>query len=465
MTCEAGSRVRGSRGVVVFCRAGLFDLMCSTLPGEASSADCARYCKISTRERHCRHCLCAGCDFCAASAMPLQSWSAPTRAQRLASRAAVDGLRENFLDATRGVVLRVWECSLAGCASDAGGEDRASNAYVERCVRDEMAAEIGAARPASLLRVDLPAAIYAGGRCVDPAAGTIEESFYPVPRTNDPRGLQDEHGWRRAGFSGHHVTQAGIGWVFSALPAAHRGVAFAHDAWAYDPRVGSRPQGSDLAPGRACRDGSSEQSSKQGGDQSNDPLRGGRDRGGRVGDGRSQRERSERYAVARRASQSGDTISWSASSGLHVMQRKAAAHKWGFINTSWNCMHVDWEAAFSEQRAYATMLANTRSSAGGSGNAGGSGGGGSGGGGGGDSGGGVSTGLPEQLPELPELPECGPWGALYNQVHVATCLSLPSPTSSPLLATSFLLPSLPLFLQSGTRLVEPQQRASALLCQ
>ena len=37
----------------------------------------------------------------------------------------------------------------------------------------------------------------------------------------------------------------------------------------------------------------------------------------------------------------------------------AAAYKWGFLNTSYNCYHGadQWEAALADQRAYATLLA------------------------------------------------------------------------------------------------------------
>lgn len=323
-----------------FRRSNKDRMTCSTTTGDADAAECARYCRASQARRHCRHCLCAACDFCAtttthtpATGSLLAHEAGSVRGHETVfarSRAALHGVRRRFL--TEGVVMRVFECSLAGCAGD--GESVASASFMQRCVRDEVES-VGATRPASFLRADLPAALFAGGRCVNPTAGTIEEALYPTPavRVSDPRGLQDEHGWRRRGFAGHNISQAGIGWIFAALPEAHRGAAFAHDAWAYEPRAGVRPAGSDLGPAQECS-------------------------GSVEGDGQ-RKNRARTYAAARLAARVGQPSS-PIGPAPHPLQRRASAHKWGFVNSSWNCLHTGkrWEHAFDEQREYATLLAS-----------------------------------------------------------------------------------------------------------
>ena len=90
--------------------------MCSTLPGDADEAVCARYCRPSSAHRHCAHCLCAGCDFCSDGGTANRIPPLPTRVHHAASRATVDRLRSRFWSSS-GVIMRVWECSLAGCAA------------------------------------------------------------------------------------------------------------------------------------------------------------------------------------------------------------------------------------------------------------------------------------------------------------------------------------------------------------
>ncbi len=145
--------------------------------------------------------------------------------------------------------MRLWECGLMGCVGRGGSEP---NSFFERCVRQEMtsletikkvrlesqdvalpllqlcayvlsllssqkpscvrlATRQGTTRPtrpASLLRWDVPAALFVGGRCTSPAES--ERHLYPRRRTNDSRVwlASDPFDWRTEGFSGHNVTQA-----------------------------------------------------------------------------------------------------------------------------------------------------------------------------------------------------------------------------------------------------------------
>ena len=111
-----------------------------------------------------------------------------------------------------GVVLRLWECSgtLAGLRTAA---------LVERCVRHEL--EGTRQTPASLLRWDVPAALYAGGR-------TLMASDAEAARNPSRRGDV-------CGCSGERVASTMLGWVFLNVPAARRGWASAHDAWTFTP--------------------------------------------------------------------------------------------------------------------------------------------------------------------------------------------------------------------------------------
>ena len=142
--------------------------------------------------------------------------------------------------------MRLWECSLAGCIADVNNSAAASS-FAERCVRQEVSSGnpkqgSKATRPASLLRRDLPAALFNGGRCTSPTVS--ERPLYPpLPASleSDPLGREtlqpDVHGFRREGFSGHRVTQSGVGWILSpTLPRAYRDVAFGHDAWEMNSR-------------------------------------------------------------------------------------------------------------------------------------------------------------------------------------------------------------------------------------
>lgn len=350
--------------------------MCSTLPGDADEAVCARYCRPSSAHRHCAHCLCASCDFCSDGGTANRIPPLPTRVDHAASRATVDRLRSRFWSSS-GVIMRVWECSLAGCA--AHYKEATTRAFIKRCARRELETLRTLKRPASMLRWDVPAALYAGGRCVNPAAS--EDPLYPrVVLEDDARGLQDSHGWRRHGFSGHNVTQAAIGLIFGDLPSEDRGAAFGHDAWAADPKDGVRPAGSDLSPGRACR----------------------------VGSRTAESYAHARLSIHTEGFRAGfDAVHSSHLAGLHSLQRQAAAYKWGFVNTSYNCLHSDWEKALGEQQAYAWLLSRRGQQRPDGLESGGGGGGG-------------AEGIGEGgRADSPELPECGPWGSLYNQVHVS----------------------------------------------
>ena len=171
-----------------------------------------------------------------------------TPSQWQSSVAAAAAMRQRFLSA-RGVVMRLWECSLAGCVGR--GDDPTGNSFIERCVRHEM--ETGGrqkhapGRPASFLRWDVPAAIFAGGRCTSPAG--FEKSAYPPPNVSWPI-VQDANGWQREGFYGHNVTQSGVGWVLTHAPHERREAAFAHDAWSLRSRKSGTLNGSRL---ETCR--------------------------------------------------------------------------------------------------------------------------------------------------------------------------------------------------------------------
>ena len=268
-------------------------------------------------------------------------------------------------------MIRVWECSLAGCLGR--GDDPHGNAFLDRCVGRELAVggvgrqgRVTNARPASMLRWDVPAAIYAGGRCTNPAGHEWDK--WPPAVQSVPGATQDEHGWQREGFSGHNVTQMGVGWVLHPLPVERRDVAFGHDAWTYAPRRSGSWPGADNP---SCK-----------------PLP--RASWGAFNTGHSYAE--ARYAALQ------------AAPPLHRVKappprgearRQAAAWKWGFVNTSTNCYHWEWERALADQRAYALLLAERQ----------------------GQRQGPQPNGEPPRLPTF-EAGECSVWGSLYNQVHV-----------------------------------------------
>ena len=217
--------------------------MCSTLTGDAFALSCAPYCKAH-EDRHCSHCLCAACPFCTSADRSSATTPPPPLQDSTGDAAAVSELRRRFLGSS-GVVMRIWECSLAGCV---GRGDDEPNPFFERCVRAEVnPGTVGrasngpltgsrATRPASVLRWDVPAALFKGGRCTDPAL--VEKARYPAvfPTekeieqrrrwTTHPEEAEldallqktentDRFGWRRQGFSGHNVTHAAVGWVLA----------------------------------------------------------------------------------------------------------------------------------------------------------------------------------------------------------------------------------------------------------
>ena len=218
--------------------------MCSTLPGDSPARSCYSYCHSDRAGRHCLHCTCASCPFCTARASTATNGRATLFNVNL-SRAAVAETRHRFLG-SRGVVLRLWECSLVGCLS--GGNSRAAvDPFLQNCVRHETHYGGVQSPPASLLRWDVPAAIFAGGRCVQPA-GT-EWELYPQPAANaDPLQRMDRDGWQPTGFVGHNATSMGVGWVLGDLPRVKREAAFAHDAWTASSHKSGTWDGAIIAP-------------------------------------------------------------------------------------------------------------------------------------------------------------------------------------------------------------------------
>ena len=82
-------------------------------------------------------------------------------------------------------------------------------------------------RPASMLRWDLPMAIFNGGRCVSPAPYERAQHMPEVAAIT-------ADGFITSGFVGHNVTASGIGWVLGDIPKRKRGGAFGHDAWTFN---------------------------------------------------------------------------------------------------------------------------------------------------------------------------------------------------------------------------------------
>lgn len=300
--------------------------MCSTLPGEANTRSCAAYCLQSKHTYNiCQHCTCAACPRCAQRKLAHVTLGSRVLAdeQYHASTHAVAELRRRFLDA-RGVVLRIWECSLAGCLGS--GDDPNGNAFLEQCVLREMCTQRACAtrskalgRPASYLRWDVPAAIFAGGRCTSPSE--FEAHLYPPPHTNESA-LQDADGWRREGFSGHNVTQAGVGWILDP-PQLLREAAFAHDAWTLASRISGTHDGLRLS---SCHGFHSINAASY----------------------------AKKRLTAFRAGRQGPRAPFHRLGS--AAQRVAAAYKWHFANTSQNCWHWRWDDALAQQRRYALLV-------------------------------------------------------------------------------------------------------------
>ena len=337
--------------------------MCSTLPGDHGSRSCQSYCRRELAGRHCLHCTCSDCSFCAHQRK--KPPPPPTTLERLQyanlSLAAVASVRKQFLG-RRGVVLRLWECSLAGCLGDA--HELGGNAFLQSCIRHELDYAIrgygGGAQspPASLLRWDVPAAIFAGGRCVEPVHS--EWSLYPKPQVHDPLLRMDRDGWQRLGFVGHNVTQMGVGWVLGEL-ATQRGGAFPHDAWTGSSQKSGTWEGANIEPCSRTPNATRGQPTAE-----------------YTGVGYAQ----ARFSAMHGRSQSQGSMS--------PMQQLAAAYKWGVANSSdLNCYHWQWEEALAEQRAYALLFQS----------------------------------MPESQSWKQLRPECSIWDSLYNQVHASYNLS------------------------------------------
>lgn len=271
--------------------------------------------------------------------------------------------RQRFLG-KQGVVMRLWECSLAGCLGRV--KNHANSPFLQECVHHELQFGGGAqSPPASLLRWDVPAAIFAGGRCTEPA-GT-EWALYPKPLLSDPLQRMDFDGWQPSGFAGHNVTQMGVGWVLHDLPRPRREAAFAHDAWTASSHKSGTWAGAAI---QSC------------------PKQINATRWQPTGPG------GRAYAKARYGIMHGTPRA----PGHGYLQHMAAAYKWGVANGSLNCFHWRWEEALTEQRAYALLFqskaAKRRHKA------------------------------MEASAEDTERPECSIYDALYNQVHVSYNFSL-----------------------------------------
>ena len=142
-----------------------------------------------------------------------------------------------FADATfasflrpSGVVVRPLECSFS-----VGG--LRLRRQVEQCGAAERRSA-GRMLAATVLRWDVPVALFGGGRTRLPTEA----------ERRDPR-LQGE----LCGCGGHRISSSAIGWIFDDVPTKRRGIGFPHDAWvvdASDTRGGPRcPRGT--APGDA----------------------------------------------------------------------------------------------------------------------------------------------------------------------------------------------------------------------
>eukprot|EP00966_Prymnesium_polylepis_P201009 4657884-Prymnesium_polylepis.1 len=274
----------------------------------------------------------------------------------LAARRTVAALRQRFSDG--GLLLRVWECSL-DCSNDGRPEDAGEAGLVrwenlmrervsKKCVVEEMERRM---RPASFLRWDVPAALFNAGRCASPSAK--EKTLFPDASS------AEIDGYNSRGFIGHNVTSMGLGWIFHDLARSKRGGAFGHDAWT------SRYRKSGTHAGTLERCGSERTSAGYASARA---------------DARGHRQR-EGYAFAH---EGGAAPSRGAKPfPLGSPRHRAAAYKWGFANSSWNCYHKEWEAALADQRAYATLTA-------------------------------------QRQQELAwNEAECSIWGSLYNQMHAS----------------------------------------------
>ena len=264
--------------------------------------------------------------------------SRPSQAQQAASEAAAAQLRRRFLGA-QGVVMHLFECALAGCI----GHGREPNSFFERCVRLETSSiektkedKLQTTRAASLLRWDLPAALFLGGRCTSPAA--TERHLYPPLRSSSSREWfkPDAFSWRSEGFSGHNVTQAGVGWVFKSVPDAQRGVAFSHDAWTADTSRRQRcaPSRSDTPEYTRAYATARLAATMAAHAPANDAAR------------------PNAMPKAVQLARGGLDANAESSQPPHPLQQMSDTFRREFVKSQWNCFHTDWEAALAAQRAY-----------------------------------------------------------------------------------------------------------------
>ena len=247
---------------------------------------------------------------------------------------AVDTLNYRWFN--EGVAVRLLECSMTCMSKWKGGrfwqgaEMRRRGGVVryqisdKDCVSPEMSRDLG---PASLLRWDLPNAIFNGGRCVSPAP--YERVDFPAVPAHFKSSVTPD-GYMVNGFVGHNVTSAGVGWIFGGVPLRARGGAFGHDAWTPDyTRSGTFSTVHGPSTLSLCQP-----QHESGGNRSAD------------------------YAEARLAARSQTFRNFAPGSAEH----RAATYKWGFVNGTWNCYHdaSAWERAFDDQRAYALLVAKRK---------------------------------------------------------------------------------------------------------
>ena len=308
----------------------------SSHPGDSLIKKCSSFCTEAKAAVHCGWCKCQSCGWCTGRAsvgrntpQPAQQQRRPEFGQLVRGAAVQDAVARlnNRWIGDEGLVVRLFECSMA-CTNtgvDAKGKPRGfasrkrggvllTKVHERKCLETELARRN---RPASLLRWDLPLAVFNGGRCVNPAS--YERGTWPE-ETN----VTDD-GFITQGFVGHNVTAAGIGWVYGDVPKRKRGGAFGHDSWTFNFRreFNDKSGGSDSELDRCevSRSGSS----------------------------------STDYATARLAARRRPSSAYRPGS----LQQIAAGYKWGFVNSSWNCYHSgkNWEGAFADQKAFALQLA------------------------------------------------------------------------------------------------------------
>lgn len=297
----------------------------SALSGDSLMEKCSNFCAIARSRVHCKRCQCRTCSFCTQRRSSPKLGHVRATGQLVDDRGIVSAVRKlnERWASGGGIALRVLECSIPCTASHLvkfGDLVRGREGGFRYSVseKDCIAVEFGRkARPASLLRWDLPKAIFNSGRCVNPAP--YEHSRFPHVS------VITDYGYFDRGFIGHDVSAAGIGWVLGG-PFRRRGGAFGHDAWTFNYRLSGTKHSAKLAerpPLAACRG--------------------------------AMKHSSTAYAAARLAARHMEF-------GEHAFgspQQVAAAFKLGFANTSWNCYHPpnSWEDAFADQRAYAHLLA------------------------------------------------------------------------------------------------------------